>query len=121
MLIELARRSRKEVVPLRVISRQLGVSKKYMERIARRLENAGIIKGEKGVKGGYQLAKPATNIKVLNALSALEGDFALSECLISKCKRQDDCLANRLWVRLDNNIKDFLEPLTIADLLQEAQ
>ncbi|HIE05244.1 MAG TPA: Rrf2 family transcriptional regulator [bacterium (Candidatus Stahlbacteria)] len=120
MLLDLARYPRDQFIPLRVIASKLGLSKKYLERIARTLESHDLITAVKGVKGGYQLKDDPTGIKISEVLSALEGNLALSECLTTDCARQDDCLASRFWIKLGQNISSYLDRQTLADLMKEA-
>lgn len=119
MLIELAYHPKDELVSLRKVANRLDISKKYLERIAKILEDSGLIIANKGVKGGYQLKKDPHDIRILDIISALEGKLALSECLITRCDRQDDCLANRFWLKLGRNIKSFLGQQSLADLMEE--
>ncbi len=117
MLIELARSS-KETIPLRTIAHRLGVSKKYLERIAKTLEDSGIITATRGVKGGYRLRIDPEEIKIYDILSSLEGNLALSDCFLHHCRKESDCLANRFWLKLGQNIRSFLNRQSLADLLE---
>ena len=118
ILIELARLKEGEFLPLREIGARLGVSKKYLERIVRILEAEGIIIARKGVKGGYRLRIPTYEINLFDLLSMLEGKIALSDCLISGCQREEDCLASRFWLKLGQSIRTLLNRQSLADVLE---
>jgi Rrf2 family protein len=57
-----------------------GVSPSFLAKIFPRLERAGIVKASEGVRGGYQLARPAAQISLLEVIDAIEGDKPLFDC-----------------------------------------
>jgi Rrf2 family protein len=57
-----------------------GVSETYLAKIFARLNHAGIVNASKGLKGGYELAKPAEQISFWSVVSALDSKFQLFRC-----------------------------------------
>ena len=49
-------------------------------KILKRLTREGLLVSQRGVKGGYTLAHPATKIAVADIIAALEGPVAITEC-----------------------------------------
>lgn len=108
------------VVPLREIARRQGVSEKYLQRIARRLVEAGILVGASGKGGGYRLARPANEMRVLEVLEATEGTLAPVACLAPEslsCERADQCKTLVLWERFYTMVCAFFESVTVEDLV----
>lgn len=67
------------VLPGEAISRQLGVSPTYFQKLLRKLVNAGVIVSVPGVKGGFKLKKKAEEITVYDIYTAIEGVRSLYE------------------------------------------
>jgi len=70
--------------PKRASSRDLaemqGVPAAMVSKIMPKLEKAGIVNSSDGISGGYELAKPATEVSVLDVVDAIEGDRKLFNC-----------------------------------------
>lgn len=58
-----------------------GVSPTFLAKIMVKLEKAGIVRAHEGVRGGYQLARPAAAISFLDIVDAIEGEKPLFDCL----------------------------------------
>lgn len=101
----------------------------YLEHLAARLKKAGLVESRRGPRGGYLLAKPASEISMAEIVAALEGDIAPIECISSSgegevvCSREDDadepCPTKLLWTRVRGSIVSTLTNMTLADLVQE--
>ena len=74
-----------------------GVSPSYVAKLFTKLERAGLISSSEGVDGGFQLAKPAARITVLEVADAIEGKKSLFKC---REVRANCILLNRRSVRL---------------------
>ena len=57
-----------------------GISPSYVAKLFTELKSAGIVTAAEGARGGYQLARPAEDITVLDVVDALEGDNPLFQC-----------------------------------------
>ena len=57
-----------------------GVPTAYLSKIMPKLEKAGIVRASGGIKGGYQLARSAEDISVLDVVDAVEGEKPLFAC-----------------------------------------
>ena len=57
VMIDLARQNSDGYVPLKDIAERQGISKKYLEIIAKELVNAKLLKGVSGKGGGYRLSR----------------------------------------------------------------
>lgn len=106
-------------ITIKEISKRQDVSIPYLEQILNRLRHAGLIKSMKGPGGGYILSKKPEEISISEILKELEGPFALTSCLNPEegCVRVDTCVTHLLWKRLGEEIEEFLNTITLKDLL----
>ena len=82
--------------------------------------------GIKGPGGGYKLAKPCDEIRASDILQAIEGPIALVHCVMNEddktpCERTVHCATHRLWSRLSTVMKEYLDSVTLADLMNESR
>ncbi len=67
----------KENTPLQIkeISASADIPQNYLEQLLSKLRRAGLVKSIRGARGGYILANPASEIKVVDILTVLEDDI----------------------------------------------
>ncbi len=123
MLIELATHQEDGFVSLKDISERQGISKKYLEQIVPMLNKSGILRTNRGNKGGYMLAKPANECSVGEVLRATEGSLAPVSCLEyeqNDCPRADGCATLYVWQGLEKAVNDYLNSVTVQDIIDHA-
>ena len=123
MLIELATHQEDGFVSLKDISERQGISKKYLEQIVPMLNKSGILRTNRGNKGGYMLAKPANECSVGEVLRATEGSLAPVSCLEyeqNDCPRADGCATLYVWKGLEKAVNDYLNSVTVQDIIDHA-
>ncbi|MCK5247068.1 RrF2 family transcriptional regulator [Candidatus Bipolaricaulota bacterium] len=106
------------------IARRQEISANYAAQIFRKLVSAKLVVGIKGPGGGYRLAKPCDEIRASDILRATEGPFALVHCVLeddrTTCSRAENCATHRLWTRLSHSMEDYLNSVTLKDLMDES-
>lgn len=119
MMIDLAQNGAGSVVPLKEISERQGVSVKYLETIAGRLSKAGLISAQHGKNGGYRLAGSAADISAGDILKSAEGELAPVACAGTEgeCANKTECLTYPLWKNLDDCIYDYLDSVSLEDVV----
>jgi Rrf2 family protein len=102
------------------IAKAEGIPSKYLEGILVQLKAAGLVLSERGKKGGYRLAKPASEILMLEIVEALEGEVKPVGCLddVGLCAKGDCCLPRIFWVGLKDAIDGYLGSKTLMDVLK---
>jgi Rrf2 family protein len=71
-LVDLAAR-KQETVQVSQIAQRQGIPKQYLDQLMLLLRKAGFVASARGRQGGYSLARPASEITLLDAVAALEG------------------------------------------------
>jgi Rrf2 family cysteine metabolism transcriptional repressor len=127
VMVELARRSGGEPIPLAEIAAGDGMPLAYLEHLVARLRKAGLVDSRRGSRGGYLLARPAAQITMAEVVEALEGSIAPIECISEAadgsivCARESKldhvCPTKLLWTRVRFSIINTLRETTLADLL----
>jgi Rrf2 family cysteine metabolism transcriptional repressor len=127
VMVELARRAGDEPVPLAEIASHDGLPLAYLEHLVARLRKAGLVDSRRGSRGGYMLARAASEITMAEVVEALEGSIAPIECISQApdgsivCSRESAaehvCPTKLLWTRVRFSIVATLRETTLADLL----
>ncbi len=120
MMVELARLLEKErLVRLGRIAKITGLSENYLAQLAISLKNSGLLIGISGKKGGYQLAKPAREIKIGEIVQAVAGPLTATDCVNhpETCLNASFCEARVLWVLITHSIENILDDYSLADLI----
>ncbi|MBQ3841925.1 MAG: RrF2 family transcriptional regulator [Ruminiclostridium sp.] len=121
MLLEISRNGDSGFLSLKEISEKQEISKKYLEQIVPLLTRDGLLRTNRGNKGGYALAKKTSEITVGDVLRATEGSLApvtCLECEPNTCPRADSCSTLYIWEGLYKSISDYLDGITLEDILE---
>lgn len=121
MMLELALHYGKGPVILKDIAREQDISEKFLSQIVLVLRSRGLVVSSRGAKGGHMLSRSPSEISMREIVEILEGDPGIVECVWnpSVCCRYPSCGAADLWQALENNISDFLDSITLADLVKK--
>lgn len=122
MMLDLAEHQTDGYVSLKDIAERQDVSKKYLEQIVPVLNRSDLLRTNRGFQGGYRLTKTPDKYTVAEILRLTEGSLAPVSCLEQNpvdCKRSADCPTLALWQGLDRVINEYLEGITLQDLLDK--
>ena len=128
LLVELGRSGRERPVSLKAIAEAEGLPLAYLERIVALLKKAGLVEATRGAHGGYRLARPPEDIRMHEAVMALEGAVAPMSCFVDDrpdankvlCSHHDDgelCATKLLWMRVQGGVIEALQRTTLAELV----
>lgn len=117
-MLDLALNAEGGPVRLKDLAQRQGVSVKYLEQIIPALKNGGFVRSVRGINGGYMLAKDASQITLLEIISALEGPLAPVDCVDAPklCPRSKACATHEVWKDVRAAIDGVLEAKTLAEL-----
>ena len=121
VMIDLAEHQAEGFIPLKVIAERQEISEKYLESIIKLLVKAKLLNGLRGKGGGYQLTRAPEQYTVGSILRLTEESLAPVACLedgAASCPRMASCRTLPLWQGLNKVINDYLDNVTLADLVQ---
>src|SRR3712207_4755578 len=72
-LTELARAGGSGPVPIGELARRRDIPVQFLEQLFAALRRAGVLKSQRGVKGGYSFARDPSSITVLEIVELLDG------------------------------------------------
>ncbi len=120
-VLYLAGQPRGTLVEAQVIAQNVVIPMRFLLKIMPSLIKAGIVKSQRGVGGGYTLAREAKDITLLDILEAIEGPIYLNRCLLDEdlCSRHaaPGCKVHQALADIQDNLNSEFECYTIADLL----
>lgn len=99
-----------------------GISPAYLEQLISALKKAELITAERGVQGGYTLARQPEEITVGQVLAALEGNTSLVDCVgydNVNCDNACSCSARPLWLKLQGKIDAVLDETNLKDMAED--
>ncbi len=123
LLVDIALHSDKGPVPSKDSADREGISLKYLEKLIKKLSEAGYIKGKRGPNGGYQLARPPQEISIGQVAQILDGQGdSLFDCEgdVTTCPRAAVCLKRSIWEDASLAMYKMLDSYTLADLVKDA-
>ncbi len=123
MLVDICAHEADGFISLKEISDRQNISKKYLEQIVPLLTRNGILRTNRGNKGGYALAKDKDSITVGEVLRATEGSLApvaCLECEVNDCPRAASCDTLFVWEGLQKVISGYLDGITIANISERS-
>jgi Rrf2 family protein len=123
VMIDLAQNQDSGFISLKDIAERQGVSMKYLESIVAMLNKAGLVDSYRGKKGGYRLNQPIENYTIGSIIKLTEGSLAPVSCLETgadhvNCDKAAECITLPMWQKLDKIIDDYLESVSLTDLLK---
>lgn len=121
MLTDLAIHRDEGYISLKEISEHQNISKKYLEQIVPMLNRSGILRTNRGNRGGYMLAKEPSACSVGDVLRATEGSLAPVTCLdleVNDCPRISECATLYIWEGLYETVRKYLDSITLEDIVK---
>lgn len=119
IMVEIARHNGK-VVSVQEIAENQNISVKYLEKIINILTKKSLLESQRGKDGGYRLAKNPKDYSIQEILKATGDQAEIVACLHGKdCPRSCKCETQDVWSNLDNIINQYLESVTLENLLNK--
>ena len=117
-VLDLAFHQEKGPVSLAAISERQGISLSYLEQLFARLRRNGVVKSTRGPGGGYSLNRGADDISVSDIIIAVDESCQVAACDdASSCQGDYQCLTHDLWNELSNEIRTFLDGISLAEMM----
>jgi Rrf2 family iron-sulfur cluster assembly transcriptional regulator len=118
-MVNLAGHYGEDPVSTRDIAQCEDISYQLACKLMQRLNNAGLVKSSMGPNGGFALSRKPVKINLAEIIVAIQGPLSLSRCLLGKnvCPKQSSCPINAKLTKLQKNISDYLQSVTLDELL----
>ncbi len=119
-LLELADHySANEPLQIRQIAAKQNIPDRYLEQLLATLRRSGLVRSQRGAKGGYVLAREPWKITLLDVVSSIEGtDAQLSE-LNREAKSIEGMVIREVWQESGKAADAVLQKYTLKDLSEK--
>lgn len=119
-MLDVALHSQQNPVPLADISERQGISLSYLEQLFSKLRKAGLVASVRGPGGGYRLGEDAYSIAIGTVIAAVDESVDATKCNgKGDCQGGSRCLTHTLWRDLSSRISDFLNNITLGELMKD--
>jgi len=120
-ILYLAMQPFEQVTLLRDVAKSQDVPESYLAKIFQDLNRAELIRSHRGAKGGFSLARPASEITLRQVIEALQGPISLNRCLDIRevCPRQKVCAVSPVLRRAQEQLLETLGVATFDVLAKE--
>ena len=111
-LFELAKNYNMGYIQIKDIASAQKIPHSYLEQLLSILKKAKLVVSLRGSQGGYKLIKPASQIKIIDIIEALDGPFIISD------SSQSNEILDIYWNKLESKLKSLFND-TLEDLVNE--
>lgn len=111
-------RSPLEIKSARALAADTRMNTPTVSKLLKILQESGLVKAERGVNGGYMLARRPDSITIADVIAAIEGGPALTECskIMAYCAQSPHCGVRDNWQLINQVIMTALQSVTLADM-----
>ena len=119
-LVELAHHYGEGPVQSAVIANRQSIPEPYLDQLLTSLRRAGFIRSVRGPQGGHALIRDPHDLRLSEAVGALEGSLSPIACLDDPngCNKAVNCCVRSVWQEIEAATVKILESITIADLAE---
>ena len=102
----------------REISQAENIPMPFLWKILQKLGRRKLVRSFKGLRGGYELARPADQITLQDLVAATTGDELAGRCVLglSQCDENHPCPMHSQWKEIRAQLLTMLEQTTVAVL-----
>jgi Rrf2 family iron-sulfur cluster assembly transcriptional regulator len=117
-MLDLAIHHGKGPISLADIAQRQGISLSYLEQLFSRLRRRSLVTSVRGPGGGYNLARAAAEIHVAEVIAAVDENVDTTRCGgAHNCQNNGPCLTHDLWHDLSTRIYEYLNCISLQDLV----
>lgn len=111
-----------EPVQSQDIARRLGLPRRYLEQVMQQLVRAGVLRGVRGPRGGYRLARERRRISVGDVVRVVQGiEDAPAEDDVASPSELGRKVVGPFWVKTEIELMRRLDEVSIEDLCRRAE
>lgn len=119
-LVKLAKLEEGEWLGVGAIAQQIKVPQNYLGKMLQSFVVAGLVVSQKGLGGGFRLAKDPKEISLFDVVEPIENVDVWSGCALGlkKCSDKNACAVHFKWKSVKEQYLSFLKKTTIASLVK---
>ena len=105
-------------VSLAAISQRQKISLSYLEQLFAKLRRNNIVSSTRGPGGGYKLKNNVNEVSISDIILAVDESCKVVDCGDGDgCHGNYQCLTHDLWQELSNEIRTFLDGITLSEIM----
>ncbi|MFQ6024559.1 MAG: Fe-S cluster assembly transcription factor [Acidiferrobacterales bacterium] len=106
-------------VALTDIAETQKISVSYLEQLFARLRKNELVEGMRGPGGGYRLARAPNEVTIAQVIAAVDEQIDMTRCAGKEdCQDGEKCLTHELWADLSKQLYEFLDNISLGDMVQ---
>lgn len=118
-MLDLALFAAQDTVSLADVAERQRLSLAYLEQLFSCLRKANLVCSSRGPGGGYQLARPPSEISIAEVIEAVDEGVDITRCGgLVNCNQDSQCLTHDLWVELSRQVDLFFRSRSLEDVLR---
>ena len=113
-----------EILATAQLAELTGLNQPTVAKVAKTLVAADLLDTQRGVHGGYRLARSAGMISLVQIVEAMEGPIAVNDCVDGAqdpCMVSNCCFMSHNWNRVNLAVRNALNDVSLEDLIDPAQ
>jgi Rrf2 family protein len=105
------------------VAQEIGAPQNYLGKLLKTLADAGLVESQKGLGGGFRLARDPRDISLLDVVEPIEHVSRWSGCILGRpeCSEVDPCAIHNRWKAVRQAYLQMLERTTIAELVAKGE
>ena len=105
------------------IAQEIGAPQNYLGKLLKALAEEGLVESQKGLGGGFRLARNPQEISLLDVIEPIEHISRWSGCILGRpeCSDGDPCAIHNRWKAVRDAYLRMLQRTTIAELVAKGE
>lgn len=105
------------------IAREIGAPQNYLGKLLQTLARAGLLQSQKGLGGGFCLARDPAEITLYDVVEPIEHLDRWASCILGRpaCSEEAPCAIHHQWKGVRDAYLLMLHQTTIADLVTHGE
>lgn len=123
VILDLANLQDGERASTQEIAERQSIPAPFLAKIVSQLSTSGLLETYRGAGGGVVLARPPSEINLLDVIEALDGPIRLNRCVIEpdNCPREDKCPVHAIWMEAQRDLTRVLTSVTFDSLAEQGR
>jgi Rrf2 family protein len=105
------------------IAQEIGAPQNYLGKLLKTLAEEGLVKSQKGLGGGFRLARAPQEITLIDVIEPIEHVSRWSDCILGRpeCSEIDPCGIHNRWKTVRDGYLRMLQRTTVAELVAKGE